>query len=326
MKYCKQCGVAINDNTLKKCSKCNTTIGKGGRFCENCGAKIVPGKPCRCHSKGLTTEKEQVVQVKDAGAPVVKELPKPPVNENPVVNRRVSSNPLFAKIAREGEESSKSTQIIQREAVKIVNQTGALMKQFQPEEVISPTNNEKTSPEISAPKVSENPAPELKPKVEENRKILKKDIQPASPIIPIPKPAATTSPEVVDSVKNTIAPQPVGPSPAQAAFKDAFNEQNMEIPKQPLVTPISKQIYHDQPQKAKRIKNNFEGLWLAAAMLGAFGMLFHASPILFYLNMGLSLIFGLLDTIVNKKRTGCGAMIAVTVAILFTVFSKYFGI
>lgn len=326
MKYCKQCGVAISDNTLKKCPKCNTTIGKGGRFCEDCGSKIVSGRPCPCHEKKLPAENKQPVQMKEAGAPVVKELPKKPVNESPVVNRRVSSNPLFAKIAREGEESSKSTQIIQREAVKIVNQTGALMKQFQPEEVISPANNEKTSPEISAPKVSENPAPELKPKVEENRKILKKDIQPASPNIPIPKPAATTSPEVVDSVKNTIAPQPVGPSPAQAAFQGAFNEQNMQIQKQPVATPISKQVYHDRSQKPKQAKNNFEGLWLAAAMLGVFGMFFHTSPILFYLNMGLSLIFGLLDTIVNKKRTGCGAMIAVAVAVLVTVFSKYFGI
>ena len=35
--FCRQCGAKIEDENLQKCSSCGTKVGKGRRFCQNCG-------------------------------------------------------------------------------------------------------------------------------------------------------------------------------------------------------------------------------------------------------------------------------------------------
>lgn len=131
--FCKQCGFEIKDDSLKKCPKCNTSVGKGGRFCSNCGKKLNPGEKCDC-LVNISSEKCESVKnpvqntgQKDSGSFSVAAVPKqtpyikkeehtePPTE----VNKRIAGNPLLEKIAR-GENDNKSKEIIRNEAVKIV--------------------------------------------------------------------------------------------------------------------------------------------------------------------------------------------------------------
>lgn len=129
--FCKQCGFEIKDNSLKKCPKCNTTVGKGGRFCPDCGKKLNSGEKCDClsniPSEKCEPVKRPVQNEQVAGSFVVGAVPKqtPYIvkeepSKNPIdVNKRIAGNPLLEKIAR-GESSDKSKEIIRNEAVKIV--------------------------------------------------------------------------------------------------------------------------------------------------------------------------------------------------------------
>lgn len=131
--FCKQCGFEINDALLKKCPKCNTSVGKGGRFCSNCGKKLNPGEKCDClsniPSEKCETAKKPVQNAvqKNSDSFTVGAVPKqtPYVakeeqTETHVdVNKRIAGNPLLEKIAR-GENNDKSKEIIQNEAVKMV--------------------------------------------------------------------------------------------------------------------------------------------------------------------------------------------------------------
>lgn len=70
--FCKQCGKDLKNYTGAKCPTCNTTIGKGGRFCPDCGERVTgPGAVCRCKTAGAES------------APVAE---KPPVKTNTAAN------------------------------------------------------------------------------------------------------------------------------------------------------------------------------------------------------------------------------------------------
>lgn len=131
MVFCKQCGFEIKDNSLKKCPKCNTTVGKGGRFCSDCGKKLNSGEKCDClsniPSEKCESIKKPIQNKKNADSAVIgavpKQVPYIAKEEQPKepteVNKRIAGNPLLEKIAR-GESTDKSKEIIRNEAVKIV--------------------------------------------------------------------------------------------------------------------------------------------------------------------------------------------------------------
>lgn len=118
--FCKQCGNEISDLSLKKCPKCNTTVGKGGRFCPDCGKKLGQGEKCSCSSikpeEGLN--KKSDVSVIENLRPNTKLQKKE--EPNPTVNKRIAGNPLLEKIARGDGATDKSKEIIKEEAVKMV--------------------------------------------------------------------------------------------------------------------------------------------------------------------------------------------------------------
>lgn len=127
MIYCKQCGQVIEDSSLKKCPKCNTTIGKGGRFCADCGKKLNPGEKCDCSTKSEKGANNDVKNTeKCANNSVIpsgkceNEVKSTTVEQKPAVNRRIAGNPLFEKIAQGDSDTEKSNEILQAEAIKIV--------------------------------------------------------------------------------------------------------------------------------------------------------------------------------------------------------------
>lgn len=131
MIYCKQCGRVIEDSSLKKCPKCNTTIGKGGRFCADCGKKLNPGEKCDCGTKSEKGVNNDVKNTEKCANNTIipsekcESEPKIEVKEvnNPVrqpINSRIAGNPLFEKIAQGDKNIEKSNKILQDEAVKIV--------------------------------------------------------------------------------------------------------------------------------------------------------------------------------------------------------------
>ena len=124
--FCKQCGNEISDLYLKKCPKCNTAIGKGGRFCPDCGKKLGQGEKCDCSSdkQNEVSKTEASLNKKSNTSAVENTEPntKPQKNEepNPTVSRRIAGNPLLEKIARGDNITDKSKEILQEEAVKMV--------------------------------------------------------------------------------------------------------------------------------------------------------------------------------------------------------------
>ena len=145
--FCKQCGNKIEDTSLTKCPKCNTGIGKGGRFCSNCGSKLIKGTPCPC-----TIKKEEAKPVIKADLPAQskeKEDKEPEI----LKNERVRNNPLFARIAAQ-EENTDVEEVICNEAYKIAKRENLisdidLVEKSEEEPKLSEEISVSEEPEIS---------------------------------------------------------------------------------------------------------------------------------------------------------------------------------
>ena len=167
--YCKQCGIEIKDTGLQKCPKCNTTVGKGGRFCEFCGKqKKNPKEACECQI-AIPVSNDWTCQVcgsKNDGmfcpkcgnpkgaAKSVSETPTKELNSEPVASIKETkpktpaiktSNPLYAKIAAKDDKKEVS-EIVQRQAVKMVYGPKAVEQMNKAEEDIQIDNS--AEPEV----------------------------------------------------------------------------------------------------------------------------------------------------------------------------------
>lgn len=359
--FCKQCGNEISDLSLKKCPKCNTTVGKGGRFCSDCGKKLGQGEKCSCSSvkpeKGLN--KKSDVSVIENLRPNTKFQKKE--EPNPTVNKRIAGNPLLEKIARGDGATDKSKEIIQEEAVKIVygkdmtvEKLEALEKQKQKaEEKETEVEEKKVDSEVEVKKsdTAKNNAEPIKKEeipVTFNKAEEKCDIQTLKPSEKCEKPLPKTSekckevqipvppanmktgisePEVTEitrlSKPKTVLNQDTEDS--KNLFPEAFAPGNMQYNHQsqaPVMHgPVSKPYSSPPVEKKKK----FDGMWVAGlicSVLSLSGVKFIPFLVFFIL----SLLFGIIDIFLNEKKTGIGVLIGEAIIGIYFFISVLGGI
>lgn len=311
--FCKQCGNKIEDTSLTKCPKCNTGIGKGGRFCENCGSKLVKGTLCSC----VVKKEEPKVEVNSVAKKENKEEKEPEI----LKNERVRNNPLFARIAAQ-EENTDVDEVLYNEAYKIAKK----------ENLISDINLVEKSEDKSeeVPKLSEE-IPVL-----EKTEINKADNQETNDIASIPQINKTESVKNVKPIENEkpvlpkLTPEEINPLPVSSAvavplikeekdtkvnnlFPDTFNS------KPPMVQPIPAPVV-----KAPKSKKSFDFCSCAANLILIFAFFVKNSSVLAFCLLSIvSLILGIIDTAVNEKKTGVGAIIASVFTMIYVLIQNF---
>ena len=148
--YCKQCGTLIDNPEIKKCPKCNTIVGRGGRFCPDCGKQIKNGK-CDCGSQNTrsVSNNKNASPVKEQAPQTTVSTPKPQVKQEiPQIK-----NPLFARIAAmPNERATEIEEIKQKVATSIYNdmvESGEISPEVTPEPI-----EEKPQVKVEIPVIS----------------------------------------------------------------------------------------------------------------------------------------------------------------------------
>lgn len=307
--FCKQCGNKIEDTSLAKCPKCNTGIGKGGRFCENCGSKLIKGTPCPC-----TIKKEEAKPVIKADLPAQskeKEDKEPEI----LKNERVRNNPLFARIAAQ-EENTDVEEVICNEAYKIAKKENLisdidLVEKSEEEPKLSEEISVSEEPEIS--KADNN---QVKKSVSIPKKNKKEIIRNEKPILP-----KLTPEEVKPPATNNIITAPSTKEEknnkeekVNSLFPDTFNY------KPPAVQPVTASPVKMQ----KKDKKSFDFCSNAASLILIFAFFFGKSSVLAFCLLAIvSLILGIVDMTVNEKKTGLGTIIASVFTMAYILIQKF---
>lgn len=335
--YCKQCGIEITDSTLKKCPKCNTTIGKGGRFCEFCGKpKKSSQTQCECQSlknKPIETEKAKMQEPntgvkKQSG----KESPSTCVanryqqhflaNQDTIVEPETdteqkvedvvhTSNPLYAKIAAQKEK---------KHIVDIVGEQmiGDLIG-GQENEVCDGESQNKRIMDSKRDDDKKNPIPILKSKAE---KVSASHPEVVSAHVSSPEPTPSNfESKPVQEKENSETP--ASNDGVDQFYPDAFNQANFTVPKPELPkikkdkkereptrksqvsTAISNHLSDLKDKKQNGEKKNLDFFWVAS--LTCFMLaISQIRPIAMYSLLGVSTVFAVIDIIVSKKKYGIG--------------------
>lgn len=324
--FCKQCGNEITDTSVLKCPKCNTAIGKGGRFCENCGSKIIKGIPCKCTIK----EEEPKLKKNETKEETSKQENKPEI----LKNERVKNNPLFARIAAQ-EDNSEAEDTIYNEALKIAKRENIfpVIEESINKTEIKPEPEDKA--QIKKETVEAEKISPIKPKRNEN-------VIPANSNIPHVKPEQDGTLDkhqnpVGNEVKRPELPKlppepekPVqsNPNPAIKQKDDSNNQKlnnlfpntfnGVNQPLQPVPT-----IKREIKAKEKR-KKNLDFCSNAANLILIFAFLIKNSSVLAFCLLALvSIILGTVDVAVNEKRSGAGAIIASLFTMAYVLIEKF---
>lgn len=306
--FCKQCGNKIEDTSLAKCPKCNTGIGKGGRFCENCGSKLVKGEPCPCvvkKEKPKTEEKSNLPaknEKEDNGAEVVK-------------SERIKNNPLFARIAAQ-EENTDVDEVIYNEAYKIAKRENLISDI----DLVEKSEEEpKLSEEISVseePEINKTDNNQVKKSVSIPNINKKEIIRNEKPILPKltheeVKPPATNN---VIAAPSTKEEKNNKEEKVNSLFPDTFNH------KPPAVQPVTASPVKMQ----KKDKKSFDFCSCAANLILIFAFFVKNSSVLAFCLLSIvSLILGIIDTAVNEKKTGVGAIIASVFTMIYVLIQNF---
>lgn len=300
--YCKQCGIEISDMSLKKCPNCNTTIGKGGRFCENCGKKLAVGEKCDCVKN---KEQEQITNQKDTKIPISgSDFENAATFQKNNLNKRISNNPLLSKIANSGEDISKSNKILKEEAVKMVYGKEAL-KEF--------------NKEVAAPIVEPPEKPSVLPvqpyPVSENKERVNKKIKEPTKKNPVEK--STINSDMISKTTENMGDKTLK-NTSESLFPEAFNDKNLEIASL-TPEPVKKEIYNQG--RAVKDKKTFDVFWPAAMLMDIFAMFMINKLLLSVICIVFSLVFSIIDTIVNKRKTGLGIIFAIVIQVIIFVIN-----
>lgn len=345
--YCKQCGTEITDSTLKKCPKCNTAIGKGGRFCEFCGKpKKNPRTQCECQSKKETqnhteVKKNEKVQPQSAGAQKHSENNSPSIhaanqyqkkflnnlNTEPEPEEKLdgvqgdenniqTSNPLYAKIAAQPDKKN----IVEIVGEKMIDDLiGVQIKEPQQNnsrhknkteyvERNSANKERKAKPEVSQGLKNESvPAPVQVPAT-----------MPASAPVPnpvhasIPIPVSENEPvnQNKDGQTNSEGNVSNASNTVDKFFPDAFNEENFTVPQpeMPKIKKDKKYARFPPRNKINKKKHYLEFFWLASLICALLSFSQANMKIMFCL-VGFSAVFALIDSIISEKKYGIGILI-----------------
>lgn len=361
--FCKQCGNEILDLSLKKCPKCNTTIGKGGRFCPDCGKKLGQGEKCTCSlKKEEEIPKTEPSPVKETDKSVIKDVnPNTEIQEKeepkPEVNKRIAGNPLLEKIARG--EKDKSKEIIQQEAAKIVYGKEKVeefeRQREEAERVALESKNTKAKEEFSQPKVQEiKPiAREISEKCEEksNEPSKKCEKQEGKPLKmckeDISTPSAASLEQKQDSatdannaqVQNVFGmgiekqvrpeiPQPVSNQNIEDSknlFPEAFSPANMQYNRQNQAPVMHGPVSKPAYQQTAKKRKIFDGMWVAGLICSILS-LSGVKFIPFLVFFILSLLFGIIDIFLNEKKTGAGILIGDAIIGIYFLISTLGGV
>ncbi len=315
--FCKQCGNKIEDTSLTKCPKCNTGIGKGGRFCENCGSKLVKGTPCSCVAK----KEEPKAEVNSVAKKENKEKKEPEI----LKNERVRNNPLFARIAAQ-EENTDVDEVLYNEAYKIAKKENLI-----PDVNLVEKSEDKSEEELKLneeipvskkPEISNADNNEVKEAVsipqihkEENIKNIKQ-IENEKPVLP------KLTPE-------EVKPLPVNNIVASPLIKETKNSKDEKVnnlfpdtfnPNPPAVQPV-----HISPaMMQKNNKKSYDFCSCAANLILIFAFFAGSSSVLAFCLLAIvSLILGIVDMAVNEKKTGLGTIIASAFTMVYVLIQNF---
>ena len=348
--FCKQCGSEITDLSLKKCSKCNTAIGKGGRFCPDCGKKLNPGDKCDCglkkqdvleknnvtdNSKPEANPEFEIMAVPKSGSYVKKEEQK---EIKTPINKRIAGNPLLEKIARGEGDNYESNKIIQEEAVKMVygkDMTVEKLQEQRKEQLAKEQNTveEKSNTQVDEtkePETSNSKTPEKQEKCENQSTNPSEKCKNDVPMPPRPHEVSKETVQPVQGAVNQDSNKQINTSgsdinDSKQLFPEAFTFKNMEY-----TPPVQSPVQHGPVSRpfvpeVKNKEKQFDGMWVGGLICTALAIK-STDLIIFAVCIVLSLIFGIVDIFLNERKTGIGVIAGNIIVMIISLISMFGGV
>ena len=297
--YCKQCGFKITDLTVKKCPKCNTAVGKGGRFCPDCGRPVKnPKEQCVCKLKAETitatpqpqkekpqSEKENEVVwqcscgQKNTGdyCVICGRTKKYQEQAKKLMNtKQIQNNPLLAKIAAQKDE----VPIFRASPILDNSENNEAVENHNEVADAPPTENQ-----------PQDKSQELFPNAFSNEKLKEQ-------------------PKQFPVIHNEASQHKQNFAKESAEIKRPVSKPAVTVPQKPHENDI-------QDFKAKRHINFF---FIPGLVLTIIALCANFPPMTAYIALGISSVFGVLDFIFSEKKYGIGIIISNIISLMLLFF------
>ena len=331
--FCKQCGSKIDENKVvnNRCPKCNTTIGKGGFYCSDCGEKLTPGHTCVSKKEEVEQSSFQTTDVKDVHEKS---------NHSKPVDKRISNNPLLMKIASaDDDEYDVASDLKKREAVKMIygKDVDTLIKEEEERQKAEELERqrieeekqrlaeeariaeekrlaeeerirqekaaqEQREKEIAEQKEKQRLEEERKKNLESFKENIKQEEKNAvfTSVKQNPTEFEDLFPGVMDKNEDYIE-QHVKPNDKK------LPEPNRKIKTGKETFVDNKNVIVDKKQKSDKKINMF---CIAGMLLNIFAITYALPSMLLLGCLGVASVFGCIDVFINSKRSGLGVILA----------------